>query len=131
MSDPNDLSGEWDGVFNYPHGLPPTGFRATLRDQAGALTGETVEEGDAEEHGTTLIALIEGHRDGAAVAFTKRYDTLGRAYYVVGYDGKVASDGEEISGRWTIPGVWSDTFLMVRSAAALATAAREIKEEVR
>lgn len=59
MSD-RDLTGRWDGIFNYPRDLPPTGYVAALVERGGALTGEVEEAGDGSEHGTPLVALVEG-----------------------------------------------------------------------
>jgi len=129
---PLDLTGEWDGVFNYPRGLPPRGFRATLRDQVGAITGETMEESDsAEDRGATLVALLDGRRNGDHVHFAKRYDALARAHYAVVYEGQVSGDGEEITGRWTIPGVWSGAFLMARRGRISALEAKQAEETAR
>lgn len=130
--DPLDLTGEWDGVFNYPSNLPPRGFRATLQDHAGALTEETIEENDPGVEGDrTLIALLDGRRESERVSFVKHYDTLARAHYAVHYEGQVSAEGEEITGRWTVPGVWSGTFLMVRRARNEASETRRVSEEVR
>ena len=130
MTDPLDVTGAWEGIFNYPRGLPPGGFRAELRDASGAITGETEERGDADQAGLTLHALIVGTRSGTAVAFTKRYDALARAADPVHYEGTLSPDGDEITGRWTIPGSWSGSFIMVRAARRAAPAAVEVAETV-
>ena len=121
-----DVTGRWEGIFNYPRGMAPNGFAATLVEQAGAITGETHERSDAgADHGDTLVAVIEGERIGSAVKFTKRYDTLDRAHYAVRYDGILSPEGDEITGEWTIPGMWSGSFIMVRQPG------REVEEERR
>lgn len=112
-----DLTGRWDGIFNYPHTLPPTGFVATLVELRGALTGEVEEPDDG---GAALAAVVEGERIGSRVRFTKRYDALARAHYAVAYEGTLTPDGDEIVGEWTIPGIWSGSFIMVRAAGRAA-----------
>lgn len=113
-----DLSGRWSGVFNYPTELPATAFLAELHDDGGALSG-SIEEPDLFRAGAPSIgALIEGRRDGAAVRFVKFYDATDSGYDSVDYQGVVSDDGDEITGRWDIPGAWSSTFLMVREPAA-------------
>lgn len=111
-----DLTGRWEGIFNYPRQLPPTGYVAVLVERGGVLTGEIEEVGDGPEHGTPLIALVEGERVGISVRFRKRYADPSRAHYTVRYDGTLSAEGDEITGEWTIPGIWSGTFIMVRAA---------------
>ena len=123
-----DLTGRWDGIFNYPRTLPPTGFVAALIERRGALTGEVEEPDDG---GTALAAVVEGERIGSRVRFTKRYDDPARAYYAVQYDGTLAPDGDEIVGEWTIPGIWSGSFIMVRAPGRAAEVEHEATEEVR
>ena len=127
-----DLTGRWDGIFNYPRELPPNGFVAVLVEHGGALTGEVEEVSDhGADRGGQIAAVIEGERIGAQVRFTKRYDDLRRAHYAVRYDGTVAADGDEITGEWTIPGVWSGSFIMVRAAGREVEVEQAVGEEVR
>jgi hypothetical protein len=111
----DNLSGGWDGIYNYPRGHRPNVFAATLRDSHGLLAGE-ISEPSQEPHdrGAILHALLEGSREGSAVGFVKTYDDPARAHYAIFYTGTVNGEGTEISGRWDIPGVWSGTFIMVR-----------------
>jgi len=125
------LSGEWDGIFNYPHHMPPNAFTAILRDEAGFLTGETTESGEVHGDPAVLHAWIEGRRSGDAAHFVKSYDAAVRACYVVQYAGTIAPDGNEISGRWDVPGVWSDTFIMVRKSGSAEAVEREAAETIR
>jgi hypothetical protein len=111
MSAARSLTGEWDGIFNYPHSLPPTAFAATLREEGGMLSGETVETGD----GGARHALLQGTCNGAAVAFVKTYDNGHRM--PIHYAGTLDAEASEITGRWHIVGHWSGTFIMVRTAA--------------
>ncbi|WP_425229079.1 hypothetical protein [Sphingomonas sp.] len=127
-----DLTGRWDGIFSYPRLLPPNGFAATLAECDGTLTGEVEERSDdAGDPGAAIAALIDGERIGSTVRFTKRYDAANRAHYAVGYAGTLADDGDEITGEWTIPGLWSGSFIMIRTPGPYAVVEREAAETVR
>jgi hypothetical protein len=129
----DDLSGAWDGIYNYPHTRRPTAFTATLRDMAGVIVGETSEPATLPgDRGSTLHALLEGSRHGNSVHFAKSYDEPGYARRnAVLYTGTVNGEGTEITGRWQIPGNWSGTFIMVRQAANEEAAESEVAETVR
>ena len=130
MSDALDLTGEWRGIFNYPAGLPPTEFLAVLVDAGGALSGEIVETAVAGPcAGGEIRSRIDGRRDGAAVAFAKLYDA-DEAYDSVAYRGEVSPEGDEISGRWTIPGQWSGSFIMLRPRGLAAAEERRAEAPV-
>ena len=133
MSGADDLSGGWDGIYNYPHTRRPTAFTATLRDVAGAIVGETSEpETLPGGRGSVLHALLEGSREGASVRVTKTYDEPGYARRnPVLYTGTVNGEGTEINGRWEIPGNWSGTFIMVRQAREEETTEVKTAETVR
>ncbi|HVI98040.1 MAG TPA: hypothetical protein VM657_03145 [Sphingomonas sp.] len=109
MSSDRGLTGDWDGIFNYPHSLPATSFAATLREEGGSLSGETVERGGDR---APLHALLQGSRAGASVAFVKIYDNGHQT--PIDYAGTLNGDATEITGRWTIANEWSGTFIMVR-----------------
>lgn len=132
MSTRNDLSGVWDGIFNYPRTLPSTAFAVTLRDLSERLVGETSEPSqDSHDHGTTLHALIHGQRSGGAVRFVKTYDDAERLHYTVVYNGTLNGDATEITGTWEIAGVWAGTFIMTRQVGIEVPAAVEVAETVR
>ena len=122
-----DLSGDWIGIYNYPHSAPPTGFSASLRDHGGLVTGETSEP---SPKGGALHAVIEGNREGDRLVFTKIYDDLEFSTAPVRYDGRIDPGGDEIEGKWTIPGILSGSFLMVRGARADERVEERISEEV-
>jgi len=125
-----DLSGEWRGIFNYPSMFPPNEFRASLRDSAGLLSGLISQPREVfDTPGPDRQAVIDGSRDGASVRFVKIYDDLDRP--TPHYEGTVQPGGNEIEGTWTIPGDWSGTFLMIRSADAKQAEERKVSEEVR
>ena len=127
-----DLSGHWHGFYNMPTAEPPTPFEADLLDTGGLLSGETSEEGDTPDcFEMTLHAVIDGRRDGDRVSFTKRYDYLPRTDYAILYEGRLAPGGDEVEGRWTIPAIWSGTFLMVRARREVAAEAVRVGDEVR
>ena len=127
----DNLGGQWHGFYNMPLERPPTPFEAELRDSGGLLSGMISEEGDTPDcRGMTLVSVVEGRRDGDRVSFTKRYDYLPRAHYAIHYEGNLAPGGDEIEGRWTIPGAWSGTFLMVRARRDAALEEAEAGEEV-
>lgn len=116
-----DVTGRWEGIFNYPQNLPPNGFVATLIEQAGVITGDTDEASDRDvDLGATLPAVITGERVGSAVRFTKRYDDRVCAH-PVDYAGTLSPEGDEIVGEWTISGIWSGSFIMVRQPGPIAT----------
>jgi hypothetical protein len=126
-----DLSGAWTGMYNYPGPIPPVGFEAELRDNGGSITGTMVETHDGlHDSGGPLHSIVEGSREGSAVTFSKLYDDAERVPEPVFYTGTVQPDGNEISGRWEIPGHWSGTFLMVRSPGAAEAVEEAVGEEV-
>jgi hypothetical protein len=126
-----DLTGRWTGIFNYPAFHPPNSFEAVLRDVGGGIGGTITEaDDDPGARGRILHAVVEGHRSGSAVRFTKMYDDLDRMPDPVFYSGTVQPDGNEISGRWEIAGSWAGTFLMIRNAGSEEAAERQAGESV-
>jgi hypothetical protein len=126
-----DLSGRWAGMFNYPELLPPNGFEAVLTDVGGAIGGTISERSDGPcGTGESLISILEGRRRGSSVTFTKMYEDSELRPDAVFYSGTIEPDGNEISGRWEIPGAWAGTFLMVREAGVAEAAETEVAEEV-
>jgi hypothetical protein len=126
-----NLSGLWQGRFSYPRGRPPTSFVADLAETdcwIVGLTEEIAAVGDAR--GRKISASLQGRRTGRSVTWLKLYDASSRNYDTVHYAGEVSNDGSEIAGRWTIPGGWSGTFLMIRSARADLAATRETVEQI-
>jgi len=126
-----DLSGDWSGFFNYPIPRPPVSFEAILLEAEGRLTGSTTERGDLPHTmSRTLRAVIDGHREGMRVEFLKMYEDADGDYDAVRYTGHVEAGGDEISGEWQIPGVWSGTFLMIRGPRAKASVERSVTEKI-
>lgn len=119
------LTGVWHGLFTYPYEQEPGSFTATLLEAGPFLTGSTHEDG-LHHDGVqgALFALIDGEREGTMVYFDKTYDGTGGWDHLVRYQGLLSADWTEIEGRWTVPGVWSGKFLMIRSGAKSLAKAR-------
>ena len=81
-------------------------------------------------HGAELRALIDGRREGSAVTFAKVYEDEAFNSDFVRYEGTIAASGDEINGRWDVPGHWSGSFIMVRDSGAGETAERRIAETI-
>jgi hypothetical protein len=128
-ADAQNLTGVWHGLYTYPHGQSVS-FVATLIDSAGALSGSTHEPGG---HGGapsgTLYATLIGRRAGSAVTFRKTYDGKLPHYRAVDYAGTLNADATEVEGRWTIAGVWSGTFLMIRPARKEESVKRRAEQQ--
>jgi hypothetical protein len=124
------LTGHWTGLYNYPDGGPPVPFEAVLHESSGCITGTTTETSDLlDRHGEILHAVIDGRREGGTVRFLKMYEA-DDDYDVVHYEGTVHPDGDEIDGRWEIPGVWAGTFLMIRAAGTMEERVIEVEEPI-
>jgi hypothetical protein len=124
-----NLSGVWHGVYNYPVNRPPVPFVATLIETDTWLAGETTETSTrARDAGAVLIAQLDGRRTGRAVKFVKFYKNFHDTG--VQYAGTLNDDATEIDGRWTIPGNWSGTFLMIRDKPLAAARTLEAVERL-
>lgn len=119
------LTGVWHGLFTYPYHQDPGAFTATLLETGPFLTGTTHEDGVSDDGApTALYALIDGEREESMVYFDKTYDSTGGWDHLVRYQGRLNADWTEIEGRWTVPGVWSGKFLMIRSGSKSLAKAR-------
>jgi hypothetical protein len=121
-----NLTGVWNGLYTYPDGRS-TAFVATLIENGGSLSGTTHETSTLGKNpGATLYASLLGARHDSAVTFTKIYDRPDEIHRSpIVYEGALNSEGSEIEGRWTIAGVWSGKFLMIRSPGHEAKAERK------
>ncbi len=127
----HDVTGEWLGIFAYPRLLPPSNFRARLREAGGFVSGEIDEPCDhGPAKGQVIHALMVGRRAARSIDLEKRYDDLDRADYVVVYRGELNGDGTEITGRWDIAGVWSGSFIMVREIGIAVADERRVAETI-
>lgn len=110
-----DLTGVWQGLYSYPAG-PSVTFTATLIESASHLTGATFEGCSSPRcRVPSHEAFLNGTRRGSAIAFEKVYDPADDEFGAVHYNGMLNADGDEIEGRWSIPGLGSGKFLMIRS----------------
>ena len=126
-----NLSGQWQGFYSYPSRQRPVSFSATLTEAGSWLTGMTTETGtEGKARGRVLGATLQGRRTARSVTFLKLYADGFPAYDGVHYEGEVRADGTEIEGRWSIPGSWSGTFLMVRSGGHKAERRQKLAEPI-
>jgi hypothetical protein len=109
-----NLTGVWNGLYSYPHSLPPVGFTAVLIQSGASFSGTTHEPGDALGASGIAYATLVGQRNGSSVSFTKAYEG-GYTWHAIEYDGRINEDATEIEGRWRVPGDWSGKFLMIRA----------------
>ena len=110
-----NLSGVWQGRYIYPTTRLPVPFVATMTEIDSWLSGKIEENGTAgEARGVAMAASIQGRRTGHSVTWLKLYDGRFKRYDSVHYEGDINNDATEISGRWSIPGNWSGTFIMIR-----------------
>lgn len=119
------LTGVWNGLYTYPDGRS-TSFVATLIETGGTLYGSTHEPSTLpSSRAAMLFANLTGSHRGSAVTFTKTYDAPDLMHRSpILYEGARNADATEIEGRWTIVGVWSGKFLMIRSAGEEVKTAR-------
>jgi hypothetical protein len=119
VTDETSITGVWDGLYSYPRLRKPVPFLAVVLDLSGILSGTTQEEPkEGLGAGMTLNAEIAGARHDSSVSFTKTYlDAPSTDVRPIVYDGALSADGTEIEGRWTIAGLLSGKFLMIRSGS--------------
>jgi hypothetical protein len=126
-----NLTGVWNGLYNYPQLGKSVSFVATLIETVNWVTGSTHEPrvfGDGV--GSTLYATLLGSHTLNSVLFRKTYESAGPNYSLVEYEGTLSSDGNEISGRWAISPGWSGSFLMVRSGGQSVARTRKALAKV-
>jgi hypothetical protein len=122
----DDLTGVWHGLYSYPAYRDPVYFVATLIQSGRHLSGSTHEQDRGEDGAPlALFAAIEGTRGPGEVSFLKQYDGSGGWVHGVLYEGRVQGEGDEIEGRWSIPGDATGRFLMMRSPGATESVARK------
>jgi hypothetical protein len=125
----SNLTGIWQGLYQYPSADAPVSFTATLIESGAWLSG-SIHETAQDERGDwrEVFATLLGGRGGQAVNFTKTYDGTNGWTHSVAYEGVLSEDSTEIAGQWFIPGVWAGKFLMIRSEGRRATILREAFE---
>ena len=121
-----DLTGTWDGIYFYndlPEAGPDTPFFATIKELNGSLTGTIIEPHEFTQ--ATIMATILGRRSGQDVAFSKDYEDPDEDYLAtVQYAGTLSSDGDVITGEWSI-GHWKGWFEMTRTPSVAEKVSRE------
>ncbi|WP_143755063.1 hypothetical protein [Caulobacter sp. B11] len=126
-----NLTGIWQGLYSYPEAFEPVGFTATLLESGKWLTGSIHEIAvDESEVFVEVYATLQGGRNDRQVHFTKTYDGSSNWSHAVHYEGALNDDFTELEGRWSIPGVWSGKFLMIRPEGRRASVLREAFEAV-
>jgi len=117
---PDNLSGYWTGVYDYPRGdREPVPFNAVIKEVAGALGGEIVEPNTfstAKER--ELFSSLSGSRRGKAVHFVKTYERVPKGGHSIAYEGRLDATGTRIDGTWrsmAANSTWSGPFVMNRS----------------
>jgi hypothetical protein len=104
---PADISGQWQGVFDYDRGDEwPATFDATLHPGAGnAFQGSIVELNTfSDEPYAFLLSNVTGRVNGSTVQFTKSYVASGAVTHSVTYQGTLDSSGRRITGTWATGG---------------------------
>lgn len=130
-NDGSSLTGMWRGLFSYPRFHEPNPFDAILVQSGAGISGTTHEPCQVEPmRGRVLYATLIGSRDGAYVSFVKTYDGSAGWTHAVTYDGRLSADGNEIEGRWHVPGQWSGRFLMLRAGNEETAVPRKAHEPV-
>lgn len=111
-----NMTGLWEGSFSYPGFRgPTTPFVARLQESGGALVGSIMEPDTMGRSADELEATLTGMRQGRSVDFTKTYDGSGGASHAVDYVGRIADNGDRVSGVWSLADsdgtfeMWRDT----------------------
>lgn len=127
-SSTHNLTGVWQGLYTYPRKLQRVLFGAMLIETASWVTGSTHEQHYRTSE--TLSAILEGRRNGNAIAFSKTYEGQVKGYGVVHYDGTINADATEIEGRWLISTSWAGKFLMIRATGKTQVVERKAFERI-
>lgn len=127
----NNLTGIWQGLYSYPGGLAPVSFTAAMLESGSWLSGSIHEVAQEEDGAAVEVqATLLGGRTGQDVHFTKTYDGTNAWSHAVAYVGLLNDDATEIEGRWSIPGIWSGKFLMIRPEGRRSSILRQAFERV-
>lgn len=132
MTEARSITGVWDGLYIYPRIRKPVPFLAVILDLSGALSGTTQETPkDGRSGGVTINAEILGTHRVGEVRFRKTYVDAPSGYKrPVDYEGALSSDRTEIEGHWTIAGLLSGKFLMIRSGSMAMEQAEKKLERI-
>ncbi len=99
-----DITGEWQGFFNYPARLgPSTPFVANLIENGGSFSGSIIEPSTGLLVSKTIDAVVVGIRSDFQIDFTKTYLIAEPDYEnPVDYVGALTANGLVISGVWSL-----------------------------
>lgn len=115
------LTGPWMGRYNYVSAtMKPVAFNATLLDEDGNISGETIEPNTfADQNLDALIAGIIGVREETWLRFTKSYSDFDGPK--IDYEGRVNATFTRVDGTWSFPATpWHHgTFVLIRDAVAV------------
>ena len=118
-----DLTGVWTGSYSYPanSGNEPVKFTLVLLRAQNGYRGCVVEPNTFGKernepflHADILAARLS--EDARRLDFTKKYDGTDGVDHKVEYSGRFSADGTKMNGTWTLPGIWSGTFSIAKSA---------------
>ncbi|MEP7211361.1 MAG: hypothetical protein ABI740_11030 [Alphaproteobacteria bacterium] len=128
----SDLTGLWSGEYWYGGAGQPTPFTAHFVDADGSLTGTTLEPNSfADPSLGELSATLRGSRGDLSVRFVKLYDPApGVHQSPITYSGTVDANFTMIDGEWSIAGVHSGHFVLVRVSRGAQAEAIERAEEI-
>ena len=127
---PKGVNGAWTGYYTYGGWSPVRcPFNAWLIEEAGAVTGETIEPNTFTYTSVTtdeLMAALSGHRSGSDIGFIKTYTDL--EIERIAYDGQVDAGFKRIEGTWRIlnSGIFGD-FVMIREPLSKKSQARAME----
>jgi hypothetical protein len=130
-----DLTGLWSGEYWYGQSQgQPTPFTAHFIDNAGDLSGTTLEPATFGLSAGDLSAVIEGARGELSVRFTKLYDPAPGVHAdPIFYAGTVDAQFTIIEGTWDFGSRmnFSGRFVLVRVSRGAQAEQREVAEELR
>jgi hypothetical protein len=114
-SDGPELSGVWRGEYAEPGEDPPRTFTASLTEIAGVARGHIDETPTAaDKPDRPLQASAEGRRAGRTVRLIKRYQSAGKHFIPIVYEGELDEAGVRIEGRWSLHTGRAGTFSMTK-----------------
>jgi len=105
-----DLSGTWEGFYEYGNGQPPVYFLMVIEHGGSNVSGSIMEVqtfGEQVSDGL-LSANISGRTTGPTVVFTKTYDGSGGVAHSVVYRGTLVKTDDGVSilaGTWETGGM--------------------------
>lgn len=130
----SDLTGLWSGEYWYVgYPKPPVPFSAHLVDNAGGITGTTLEPNTFAHPGLIeLSADINGTRGELSVRFTKLYHPAPGVHRTpIFYSGTIDPNFTMIDGEWKTDIVGRFVLVRVSHGAKAADAKREVALELK